>query len=338
MSTSHVSLKTVIGGLEVILYNLAVELANRGHEVAVAAVKGSKLPPDIELVETVESKIGVHHDWFQEEMNAYEIWRKFAEKWKPDIIHGHNWFAPEYLYKLDHPDSNICHTHHGHLGFSTPPPVQYPNWIAISNFMALEYSSQLGINCRYVWNGIDLDLYPFSPERGERLIYVGRFTSYKGAHLALDVSRRLRIGLDLIGAERFVEDIGYVYRIKDACDGRLTRFIGEVPHDIKLKYLQKAKALLFPSMFREPFGLVACEAMACGVPTIALNDGAIKEIVTPDVGFICNNVDEMCEAVMKIGSIKPEACRARVETYFNKELMAASYINLYNNILNGDCW
>jgi glycosyltransferase involved in cell wall biosynthesis len=325
------------GGLERVLFDLAVELAGRGHEISVAATKGSRLPSNIKLIETVEPKIGVHHDWLQEERNAYEIWKKKAGDF--DLIHGNNWFGYEYLYKMEHPEAKICHTHHGHLGFNTPPPVQYANFIAISNFMALEYSAALGIVSRFVYNGIDLNLYPFSPERGDRLIYVGRFAKYKQPHVAMDVARRLRIGLDLIGGERFVEDIGYVYRLQDSCDGKLIRWIGEVPHDIKLKYLQKAKALLFPSHMGEPFGLVACEAMACGVPVIALRDGAIPEVVEDGkTGFVCDSVEDMVEAVRKIDSIKPEACRERVEKHFSRAEMGNSYSSLYSSILSGNEW
>ena len=111
------------------------------------------------------------------------------------------------------------------------------------------------------------------------------------------------------------------------------------PHKLKLKLLQNAKALLFPSKMGEPFGLVACEAMAVGTPPICLRDGAIPEVVKDgETGFICKNEDEMIKAVKRVDKINPEDCRKRVEKHFSRETMTNSYLKLYNSILEGTEW
>lgn len=324
------------GGLERIVFDLGVSLSKMGHEVAIACTTDSRIPPPIKHIPTVKSKISTQHDWFSEEENAYNIWKEHAKDY--DIIAGHNWFAHEYLYKMDNPNAKVIHTHHGHINWQTPPPVKYPNLCGISQFMAKEYSKQLGINARAVYNGIDLDLYPYSEEHGERLLYVGRFATYKQPHVAIDIARRLRMPIDICGGSMFVEDQGYVTRLFDQADGKMVRIFPDVPHAIKLKLLQNAKCLLFPSAMKEPFGLVCLEANLCGTPTIGLRDGAIPEILKDGVnGFVCDNDSEMVEAVKKIDSINRKECRRWAEN-FSKEKMGFEYEKLYKAILDNQEW
>ena len=52
------------------------------------------------------------------------------------------------------------------------------------------------------------------------------------------------------------------------------------------------------------------ESMAAGTPVIALRRGSVPEVIEDGVtGFICEDVDEMVDAVGRIDQIDPEACR-----------------------------
>ena len=84
---------------------------------------------------------------------------------------------------------------------------------------------------------------------------------------------------------------------------------------------RRARALLFPIDWPEPFGLVMAEAMACGTPVIACPLGAVPEVVTDGVtGFLCST---------------PEDCRARAEQCFSAQTMAAGYERVYRRALDG---
>jgi glycosyltransferase involved in cell wall biosynthesis len=76
------------------------------------------------------------------------------------------------------------------------------------------------------------------------------------------------------------------------------------------------------------------EAMACGTPVIAFNQGAVPEIVRNGLtGFIVETVDEAVEAVQWLGEIDRAAVRATFERHFSVEVMAANYEAAYATVL-----
>lgn len=111
------------------------------------------------------------------------------------------------------------------------------------------------------------------------------------------------------------------------------RFIGEVDDREKAELLAGARALIFPTNWEEPFGLVTIEALASGTPVITTNKGAMPELVTPDVGFRCNTFEEFKEAINRIDEISPRKCRERVEENFTAEIMTGKYRNAYEKII-----
>ena len=63
--------------------------------------------------------------------------------------------------------------------------------------------------------------------------------------------------------------------------------LGEMTIAEKLDLLSRAKAVLFPIGWDEPFGLVMAEAMACGTPVIATPRGSVPEVIADgETGFI----------------------------------------------------
>lgn len=219
-----------------------------------------------------------------------------------------------------------------------------PNLVAISDFMrhyTISYFSQKGYNvdCRFVYNGIDLDFYKYDPsiQRTNRLLYVGRFSKFKGPHSAIELAKKVNLPIDLVGAAKFIDDPNYLKQIESMCDNEKIVIYKDVTNEFKLRKMQEAKCLIFPSRMNEPFGLGIIQAMATGCPVTAFDDGAIKEIITSETGFVCNSVDEMVNTISKIDTIKSVECRKRAE-FFSKENMAKNKENLYRDIISGNQW
>lgn len=325
------------GGLERVVYDLWKGLIGRGHKVICFSPDPTITPKGGFHISTGAALSTVGVDWVKTE-------KVMLEKCEPkladfDIIHEHNWFGHTYACKSRNLDLNVCHTHHGHVSYDWWGKSQSPfdlNFIGISKWMKRCYETgydgkvPVKIPSEYAYNGIDLDSYPYKEEKGDRLMFLGRIDPIKAPHVAIEVAEKTKTPIDIVGGISFVANEQYVLDIKARCQQSLyANFLGEVSHAAKVELLQNAKALLIPSIFGEPFGLIACEAMACGTVPVALRDGALPEIIeTGKNGFICESVDELVNAVSKIGTIRLSDCRKRAER-FSKEAMAQRYEELY---------
>jgi len=105
-----------------------------------------------------------------------------------------------------------------------------------------------------------------------------------------------------------VDQAYFERRIRRLLDHPLVDFIGEIGDQQKNDLLGKARALLFPIDWPEPFGLTMIEAMACGTPVIAYRHGSVPKIIETGVnGFIVNSVEEAVIALRNVISL-PLSC------------------------------
>lgn len=92
-------------------------------------------------------------------------------------------------------------------------------------------------------------------------------------------------------------------------------YVGEVGKAARAELLASASALIVPTLYVEPFGGVAVEAMFAGCPVVASDWGAFTETVTPDVGRRFRTLRQGCEAVEAVRTLDraavAEAARAR---------------------------
>jgi glycosyltransferase involved in cell wall biosynthesis len=110
--------------------------------------------------------------------------------------------------------------------------------------------------------------------------------------------------------------------------------VGEVSGQHKLEFISKARALLFPIEWNEPFGMAAIEALACGTPVVSMARGALPEIITHGVnGYLANTEKEFKFYMRKIDEIDPAACRQSVERKFSGRVMAKNYLARYQKVL-----
>ncbi|HEV2044347.1 MAG TPA: glycosyltransferase, partial [Sphingomicrobium sp.] len=112
-------------------------------------------------------------------------------------------------------------------------------------------------------------------------------------------------------------------------DHPLVDFVGEIGDADKPEFLGRARALLFPIDWPEPFGLVMIEAMAAGTPTIAWASGSTPEVIDHGrSGFLVTSVDEAVAAVELCGELPRQTVRNCFEERFTARRMAEDYLRL----------
>jgi len=189
-------------------------------------------------------------------------------------------------------------------------------------------------NWHTVYNAIDFSKYQLSltVAADAPLMFLGRLDRVKGVHTAIEVAKATGNKLIIAGNIPDTPD-NYAYyknELEPQFDGEHIVYIGAVDDHKKNEYLGKAKALLFPIEWDEPFGIVMIESMACGTPVIAFKRGSVPEVVDGDTGFIVNDANEMADAVGLIDMVDRKKCRVKAESRFNTPAIANEYLSLFD--------
>ncbi|MEV5433993.1 glycosyltransferase [Streptomyces sp. NPDC052701] len=111
-------------------------------------------------------------------------------------------------------------------------------------------------------------------------------------------------------------------------------FLGRVTGERKKQLLARARCLLFPLQWEEPFGMVMIEAMVCGTPVVTLRRGSAPEVVADGVtGLIRDDVAELPDAIEAVGALDSRDCRNHVIERFQPDTMAAGYEAVYRKVV-----
>ncbi len=212
--------------------------------------------------------------------------------------------------------------------------------VAVSRFVAdMARQTLCDVPMQVIHNGIDTGLFrPATREQqsGEpfRLLYVGAWKRLKGADLLARVMRELGDGFEL-------HYTGGPAAARDRADmPRNMRDLGRLSTSQVVAAMQDADALLFPSR-SEGFGLVAAEAMACGLPVIAMQGTAVDELVEPGVtGLLCarDDVRGIAAAARLLagdGELRHAmrlAARQAAMERFSSTAMVDAYASLYRGL------
>jgi len=315
------------GGTELFVANLARELHTRGHDVTVYANGESSLPcrvkwryPTSEWPPTDALRIQLR--------NAdHTSWAIRDAASSVDVIHLNDAVAVPFTRFIDVP--TVMTVHHPHEPVLSDHYAMYPDihYVAIANWLARRESMP---HVHVVLHGIPLGDYTFSAVKDDYVAFLGRMAPCKGAHLAIAAARRAGVRLKLAGEIQPIFDSYWNEQVLPGIDGTQISYIGEADLAIKNELLSKARALLFPIEWEEPFGLVMIEAMACGTPVLAFRGGAVDEIVRDGVnGWICDDEIDMAARLATL-DISPEACRAYVAEHFSVRRMADEYLDIYH--------
>ena len=166
-------------------------------------------------------------------------------------------------------------------------------------------------------NGIAPDAWQFVAQGDGSAVWCGRMTPDKAPHLAIEAARIAQVPLTLFGP---VEDRAYWDGIVvPLLDGSI-RYGGHLEAAALAAAIGRASVFVFTPCWDEPFGLVAVEAMACGLPVATFDTGAVREIVG-DAGWFAptGDVAALADAIAAARHAPRAPQRARVEAMFTRD-------------------
>jgi len=322
------------GGTEVVIDNLARGLQELGHEVRLFTVGESQCPVPIDyLYPKPIAPIGVTVPETAHVLAAYE---SLAEM---DIIHDHTFLGPliSGLRGMRRPP--VVNTNHGPFNGETQPVLaqmaKYTSLVAISQSQARQAQTYGGVPIAgVIHHGIDLGVYSAGPGGGGYLMFVGRMSPDKGVHHAVRVAKKAGRRLHLSVKMREAKEISYFEsEVKPLLDPD-DEMPAEMPLERRIDLLRHADALLNPITWREPFGLVMAEALACATPVLAFPNGSAPEIIDPGrTGYLCRDEGEMISALDRVAEIDRNLCRDAAEQRFSLQRMARDHDRLYRRVL-----
>ncbi|MGD9764735.1 MAG: glycosyltransferase family 4 protein [Candidatus Binatia bacterium] len=322
------------GGTERVVAYLTEALVDAGHAVTLFASGDSRTRA--ELVPQCEEALrlaGCDDPIAYHVRMHSQVYRRAADF---DLIHCHTDYlslptaglvdTPTLITlhgRLDIPALRPLYADHGHVPLvsisdAQRVPLPAANWLAT------------------VYHGLPPELYRYSAEGGDYLLFLGRLSPEKCPDTAIRAARRAGIRLRIAAKVDGVDKAYFTKTVEPLLDDPLVEFIGEVGEADKEKLLRGALALLFPIDWPEPFGLVMIESLACGTPVIARPRGSVPEVLRHGVtGLVCETEDMLVDAIRHVRDLDRAACRAEFEQRFTVAAMTRRYLDVYAALVGG---
>jgi len=327
------------GGIEWVVSGLADGLVAAGHDVTLFASGGSQTRARLETVFDPPpfEQLG---DARIESIQALEAYRRRGDY---DLIHDHTAAVGPALASLtDGPP--VVHTLHLpwldeqiRLARLIAPPVRL---VAISNDQAARAPDDIPISA-VVHNGVPVDRYPFTTDKDDYLLFVGRANPDKGPEEAIEIARLLRrrlimaIKVNERSERKYWREV--LQPLIDSVPG--IEVVSNPNHELKSNLMARAAVVVVPIQWAEPFGMVMPEANACGTPVVAYRMGSAPEVIAHGkTGFVVppGDIDAFCAAVDQTEELLPYDCRAHVEERFSVPRMVADYERVYEAVSSID--
>ena len=328
------------GGIELMAYHLARELQLRGHEVSVIGQQGSKGPFETIAIapESWSSQLGTRDQIPRESLflyRAYDLVRRRAF----DVVHDHSGLTGILMAASSTLQTPVVATLHGDLteaeGEFLAAVDHRVHLVAISRS---QEALVAGVDWRrVVYNAVDPADYTPVTKRDEKhnfIFQLARISPTKGQHIAIEVARRIGVPLVLAGKVDNDSSDYFDREIKPHLGNGVTWHENVVGEE-KQHLLARARAMLFPIQWEEPFGIAMVEAMVSGTPVIAMARGAASEIVEPGVtGWLAHDLDDLVGAWSRLDDIDLERCARRASERFGPGQMADGYQSVYERAID----
>ena len=321
------------GGPEVATINLAEALARAGVDVTLFAPGDWKVK--VKHVPTLPKSIWNMSKEEKADIEELKIASQLAVVGYAnnfDIVHFHSkHYAHFAAKKINKPAVLTMHNNFSDAYFSEVRAAGFYT-VAVSKAQARGRKVDAIIN-----HGLPLEDIEPCYKAGKDLVFIGRLTDQKGIEEAIAIARKAGRKLHIFGRIGNTSERRQYFEecIKPHIDQEKIIYHGAVSHSEIYGFLKRSGALLFPIRRPEVFGLVAAEALACGVPVIGTKTAPLPELLTSsNVCFLSDDLNELVAAASNLEKFERRSCRRYAEDNFNSSIMAQNYIQLYRDILS----
>jgi glycosyltransferase involved in cell wall biosynthesis len=204
------------------------------------------------------------------------------------------------------------------VGYGGPfaPYRAYPSYAWMHTILGAEAGNANQADGRFYDTVIPhaVEPQPYRDTHDGYLAYVGRLEQRKGLDVVGEIAKHT-------GRRVLIAGQG-PYPVPDGCE-----HVGVVNPAERAALMGGAAALLCPTTYVEPFGLVAVEAMRCGTPVISTNWGAFAETVVYGIsGYQCATLSAFLTAVEDCADIDREKV-ARWAARYDPTVVGPMYYN-----------
>ncbi|WP_414542637.1 glycosyltransferase family 4 protein [Nostoc sp. CCY0012] len=321
-----------IGGIEVIMFTLAHEFVAQGHDVKLITHtpnnKTDSFPFQVIRCPTITQFLELTR-WCDLCLHACvslkALWPLLIVK-KPLVLTHHTWYQ--------YPGSKLTWQ------------AALKHWVtrfAATNIAPSQaIAAQLPVPVKVIPNSYQDDVFYEMPEvnRDQELVFLGRLVSDKGVDLLLNSLKLLKQqglepNLTIIGQgpeesnlRKQVQTLGIVEQVK---------FVGTQFGKALARLLNAHKIMIVPSLWQEPFGIVALEGIACGCVVVGSEQGGLKDAIgLCGLTFTNGNVEALTQvlAELLLNDSKLNMYRVHREIHLAKH-KAASVAKTYLQVLEG---
>ncbi|MUP46080.1 glycosyltransferase family 4 protein [Gramella sp. BOM4] len=324
------------GGLEMITHLLVKNLSSRGHTVHLYALEGSDSSLHVVPFESIRCE---NPEITEESENSHMYSKAIRqiENGNYDLVHNHSmndlpimWAANTPLKIITSFHTPVFESIHKGLENCTFTPNQ--TFTTVSKSLGKLYAEHL-TNYEVVYNGIDVSKWRFSitPIKNQ-VCWLGRICKEKAPDSAIRMALKAGKNIVLAGPESDPEY--FKTHVEEFLGHPQVTYLGHLNHSEINKIIRESEATLFTSTWKEPYGLVIAESLACGTPVISWDIGAASEILTFKTGFLIPAFDEdiFIESISNIGSLSRRDCRKRAESFCDVSKMVNRYEALYKKL------
>lgn len=230
-----------------------------------------------------------------------------------------------------HPDLLICEPSIGY-GSAFAQYKVYESYAVMHGLQGPHYVTQpiYKFYDAVIPSGFDMTEFEYRDKKDDYFLMCGRMVWSKGVDIAAQVTEKLGVKLILAGTTFGPADCnlpnGWPAHVE---------YVGYADVEKRKKLMAGAKGLFCPTIYNEPFGYVAIEAMLSGTPVITVDWGAFTETVQHGVtGFRCRTFEQFYWAAKNIDTISPKACRDWAEQNYNTTKIGNMYKEYFQSIIN----